>query len=222
MKNIYKLIMAALAVTAFGAGALAFAASQDPSIATGQALWGELRARQIQCGQLTDANFNNLGDYFMDQMMGSAHEAMEQAVIARSGQTGLDQMHIAMGKRFSGCDPNAAYPAGMMNYGMMPMTGGYGNYDKGSWPAPYQNNSMFNMMGYGYGPGSGYMGTGGWILMVLFWILVVFGIVALLRWGMHGGGHHRGEKSVFEILKERYAKGEIDRKEFEERKKDLE
>lgn len=195
------------------------AATQDPAVTAGQQLWSQLQAKQIQCNQLTDTNFDNLGDYFMDQMMGTAHRAMEQAVINQSSQAGLDAMHIAMGKRFSGCDPSAAYPAGMMGYGMM---GGYGGYNNGSWSAPYQNNPMFNMMGYGYGPGWGYMGTGGWIFMVLFWILVVFGIVALVRLGIHGGRHHRGEKSALEILKERYAKGEIDRKEFEEKKKDLE
>lgn len=78
------------------------------------------------------------------------------------------------------------------------------------------------MMGYyGYGPGWGYMGGFGWIFMVIFWALIVAGVVALIRLGSQSGRHHRGENSALEILKERYAKGEIDRKEFEEKKKDL-
>lgn len=80
------------------------------------------------------------------------------------------------------------------------------------------------MMGYyGYGTGWGYMGVWGWFFMVVFWVLIIIGIVALVR-GASGNGerHHRGENSALDILKERYAKGEMTRKEFEEKKKDLE
>ncbi len=78
------------------------------------------------------------------------------------------------------------------------------------------------MYGY-YGPGWGYMGAGGWILMILFWAFIIFGIIALVRWSTHGGGHWHGhgERTALDVLKERYARGEIDRKEFEEKKKDL-
>ena len=76
----------------------------------------------------------------------------------------------------------------------------------------------------------GAMGGFSWIFMVVFWGLVIWAIVALVRGGFgngHGCGHdhadtaHGKDKSPLEILKERYAKGEIDKKEFEERKKDL-
>ncbi len=228
MKNIYKITVAASIAIVLGASMMAFAASSDPAILAGQQLWSQLQAKQIQCSQLTATNFNNLGDYFMDQMMGSAHQAMEQAVIAQSGQAGLDAMHVAMGERFSGCNPNAAFPASMMGYGGM--TGGYGynNYYNGTSSAPYQNNVPFNNMmgyGYGYGPmmGYGYGNPLGWIFMVLFWALIVVGIIALVRWMGHG--HHRGlhdrGNSALDVLKERYAKGEIDKKEFDEKKKDL-
>ena len=62
----------------------------------------------------------------------------------------------------------------------------------------------------------------GGIVMMLFWVLVVAGIVALAR-GLYtrGSGPDSARESPLEILKRRYAKGEIDKAEFEEKRKDL-
>ena len=75
---------------------------------------------------------------------------------------------------------------------------------------------------YGYGPYG--MMSFGWIFMLLFWALVIIGIVVLIRWFMHGGRHgwHDHGNTALGILRERYAKGAIDKKEYEEKKKDLE
>lgn len=73
------------------------------------------------------------------------------------------------------------------------------------------------MMNFGYG-----FGFFGWIFMVLMVFLWVTGIVALVWW--LGPKYRRSQgftKSALEVLKERYAKGEIDKREFEEKKKDL-
>ena len=63
----------------------------------------------------------------------------------------------------------------------------------------------------------------GFIWMVLFSGLIVLGIVALIRWLIRGEGGRRSgsEDSALEILKRRYAKGEMDKAEFEEKKQDL-
>jgi putative membrane protein len=85
--------------------------------------------------------------------------------------------------------------------------------------------------GYDYGHGPGMMGWGsgmGWfggIIMVIFWIAVIVGIILLIRWLIistrtASHGTNSGE-SALEILKKRYARGEIDKQEFEEKKKDV-
>ncbi len=86
--------------------------------------------------------------------------------------------------------------------------GGYGGWGMGS-----------GMMG-GYG-----MGWFGGILMIVFWILILVGLVFLIKWLIQSTGRDKttgsGGNRALEILKERYAKGEIDKEEFDSKKKDL-
>lgn len=69
--------------------------------------------------------------------------------------------------------------------------------------------------------------VGGWLmmfLMFLFWTLILGGGILLLVWLVNQirfGGRPSGEAAL-EILKERYARGEISREEFEDKKRDLE
>ncbi|MDA8084749.1 MAG: SHOCT domain-containing protein [Nitrospiraceae bacterium] len=77
----------------------------------------------------------------------------------------------------------------------------------------------------GYGPWPGMMGWGcgmgwPWSMMFIFWIVVIAGIVYFVRSTAVGKG--RGsEESALEILKKRYAKGEISKDEYEKIKKDI-
>ena len=80
--------------------------------------------------------------------------------------------------------------------------------------------------GYGHphmfgGYGWGYMMMGP-IMMILFLAVVVVLVVLLVRWlggaGPSGIRHHPPENRPLTILKERFARGEIDKEEFEERR----
>ena len=79
----------------------------------------------------------------------------------------------------------------------------------------------WGMMGLGMMGGFG----GGWfmpIFMIIFWGLVLWGIVTLVR-GLSGsrGSDSSAADSALEILKRRYARGDINKEEYEEKKKDL-
>ncbi len=91
--------------------------------AAGKAVWDKLQNKEVQCKDLTDEDFDMLADFFTGNMMGANHEAMNTMMAQRLGEEGEEQMHIAMGKRLSGCDTSAAFPSGSEYF--MPMMGGH-------------------------------------------------------------------------------------------------
>ena len=76
---------------------------------------------------------------------------------------------------------------------------------------------------WGWHPMWGFGGIFMMILMFLFWAAVIVGIVLFIRWLWAGKLPEslKGETAL-DILKKRYARGEIERQEFEEKKKLLE
>ncbi|HBI17092.1 MAG: hypothetical protein UR60_C0021G0012 [Candidatus Moranbacteria bacterium GW2011_GWF2_34_56] len=193
----------------------------------GKELWDKFQAKEIACSNLSEEQFGVIGEYFMGQMAGDSHTAMNVMMIQRLGEEGEEQMHIAMGKRMSGCDTSAQYPQG---FNFMPMMGGWSaSFDEWAsrdWSSPAgfnQNNNNSMMWGFGNNPMGWGFGWFGGIFMLLFWILIIAGIVALVRWfamSQSRKGRKR-EINALDILKERYAKGEISKEEFEMMKKDL-
>jgi putative membrane protein len=63
-------------------------------------------------------------------------------------------------------------------------------------------------------------GAGMLLMMVLFWALIIAGIVLALRWLSRLGTPPRSDAAL-DILRQRYARGEIGREEFEAKKRDL-
>ena len=67
----------------------------------------------------------------------------------------------------------------------------------------------------GHGWGMGW----GWIVGLILFIVIIWIIVKAIN--QNNASNRDSAKTPFDILKERYAKGEIDKQEFEEKKKDL-
>jgi len=108
-------------------------------------------------------------------------------------------------------------------YGSCPLSNG----EKNAWGGMMGRN----MLGWG---GMPFYGWFGWIIAVVFWTLIILAIVYLVRylfWGSYDDkrmwteerakNKTKKEDSAITILRERYAKGEIEKKEYEEKMKEL-
>ena len=78
----------------------------------------------------------------------------------------------------------------------------------------------------GYGMHGGEHGDWGWggmifgpLFMILLLVLVIAGVVLLVRWLGAAPSVHATSSMALHILEERFARGEIDKDEFEERKR---
>lgn len=162
----------------------------------------------LSCDSINDDQFEELGDAVMQAMIGDdeAHEVMDN-MMGGEGSESLRSMHIAMGQRYLGCAQGQFGTMGMMG-GMMSMMG------TGGW----QGGNGF-MMNSSYGPW-GAMHSGWGVGMILFWIIVIVAVVLLVKWLAGQSGGHKGG-SALNILKARYAKGDITKEEFEAKKKDI-
>jgi putative membrane protein len=81
---------------------------------------------------------------------------------------------------------------------------------------------------YGWGPGMhpmwgmwGVWGIGMMLMMLVFWGVVIVGIVLGIRWLMTQGREPHRTDTALDILRQRYARGDISKEEFEAKKKDL-
>ena len=158
------------------------------------------------CGQLSEEQLELVGDYYMEKMHpGEAHELMEQ-MMGGEGSAQLKQMHIAMAKRLYCGEQANAYSMGMMG-GMMGTGTGFGMMGS---RAGSEGKNQWNgggMMG-GYG--------GYWALHWLWTILFTVAAILLVMWLWK-----QVRKTPLDAIKERYARGEVSRKDFEEMKKGM-
>ena len=75
----------------------------------------------------------------------------------------------------------------------------------------------FGHMGWGAGSG----GLFGYGTMAVWWLVLIVGAALLVKWIFGARAGRRGRDGAPETLAERFARGEIDREEFQNRKRDL-
>jgi len=64
------------------------------------------------------------------------------------------------------------------------------------------------------------MGAGWWV-MVVFWLGIVIAVFYFIRTGVKSKSEGPAAESALEILKRRYAAGEISKQDYEEKMQDL-
>ena len=153
----------------------------------------------ISCDKLTDEQLESIGDYYMEQMHpGEAHEMTNQ-MMGGEGSESLSQVHINMAKRLY-CNEDVG---GMMGGGMMNVMMGnnmMGSGMMGNYPTYYGYNSFWNIL----------------------WLIFLIGIIVLIIWLIYNFTKKGKESETpINILQKRYAKGEINKKQFDEMKKEL-
>ena len=155
---------------------------------------------EIGCDKITDEQLEAIGDYYMEQMHpGESHELMDN-MMGGEGSESLKQVHINIAKRLY-CNENVYIGYGMMGSGGMMSMMGRGMM--GSYPASYDYSN------YGY-----------WNI---FWILLSTAVIFLIVWIIHRFGIKKtASETPLNILRKRFAKGEINKKQFEEMKKEME
>src|SRR3989344_5477130 len=169
--------------------------SHDSEIEEGKGL---VESR-TSCDKLSNEQLEAIGDYYMEQMHpGEAHEIMD-SMMGGEGSESLKQEHINMAKRIY-CNENIYIGYGMMGSGGM--INRVGREVMGNYPASYDYSN------YGY-----------WNI---FQILLFAAVIFLIVWIIHGFGIKKtASEAPLNILRERFAKGEITKKEFEDVKKEL-
>ncbi len=81
------------------------------------------------------------------------------------------------------------------------------------------------MHGNGMMEGMPMMGGVGWIFMLLLWGFAIVGVICTVQWFLSRGKSEkegRPSQSALDILKSRYARGDLTEEEYARMKRDLE
>ena len=224
--------MAPACLTAVGlllALAPSAAGAQDSSdVQQGAEVLGAVNNGERDCTDLGDTDFEAVGEFMMERMLGSteAHGRMERMMGSAMGAGGRDRMHRFMGERLTGCG-GGSVPGGYG--GMMQMMGMMGGIGPGGGPGVGAGEDSRGSDAYGPGM-MGPVASGGsdadddWgaglaVLMSLSMLalvgLIVFWLIGVRRRSPRAGFD---STSAIAILDRRLAAGELDRDDYQRRR----
>ncbi len=92
------------------------------------------------------------------------------------------------------------------------------------WPSLATAQERAYEWGWGMHPMWGMWGAWGIVMMLMmlvFWGAVIVGIVLAIRWLVNQSKEARSTDAALDILRQRYARGDISKEEFEAKKRDL-
>lgn len=165
---------------------------------------GVTAADQINPDKVSQAKLEELGDSVMEAMIGNTktHDQMDIR-LGGDGSASLTAFHTRLGYNYL-----VGYPNGMMSLmtsGMMGSNGSDGTYD---WNGMMGNNNFRNngMMGY--------IGWGG-MLIGLFGLLLLLAVLLFVIKAVSRKPSSTSIDSPLDLLKKRFAAGEITQEEYE-------
>jgi len=203
----------ATSLALLGVSAATASASADTE-QQGARLLQSIEAGKQQCEQLSRDEFAAIGEHVMGRMLGSAsmHDAMDEQMRNTTGESGETQAHVFMGQRFSGCASGEA-PAAFGS--MMGMMGNYSGTNGGGMGNRGDNSNGFGpgMMGGSDARGDGWNGAS--TMLVILLLVMAVGLAVWRPW------RKASPRTPLELLKDRYARGDIDTADYELRRHEL-
>jgi len=157
-----------------------------------------LLAQNLPRESLSDGQYELIGDYFMELIVGARHERMD-IMLGGEGSTQLRDFHISLGKE---------------NYEQYQLDGSLPYWPTGAMMGQVATTNNRMMGGGTYSP-MGFWGIW-WIFGMLF-MLTIAGLFAWLIFVLVNGGAKK--LTAHDILKRRFAEGELTEKEYHERRK---
>ena len=159
---------------------------------------------QINTTKISPLLLEELGDAVMGLMISDEqqHEWMDE-MMGGEGSEQLASTHRWIAYNYLENNGNlGSWGTGMRGYGMM----------NSSWNRNWQNT------GWGYGPTNMMNWSGdwwNWIAIIVILIIIVIGIIALFQF------RQKSSHEPLEILRRRYASGEISKEEYQQMYKEL-